>query len=333
MVSRSKRSGAHSPVRRRLLLAAAASSVTLASAAHAQPAGPVTLVVPSSPGSGPDVIARLLGQRLSTSLNTNVVVENRAGANGIVGASFVARAAPDGRTLMLYDRLTLSVNPLLISKLPYNPDDLTGISDVASVDLLFVVRSDAPYKTWGEMLDFARAHPGKLSVGTAGVGSVHHLSLALIERHYRLDMTDVPYKGIAPAVTALLGGEITGVITGQETVLEHIRSGRLKALAMGSSRRSPLLPDVPTLQEAGAPGDLLVSTSFSLFGPSRMSSDTINGIYSAVSTALKDETLVSNLAARGLIVRPSSPAVVQEEVLRDRARFAPLIREENIRIS
>ncbi|MGE8452472.1 MAG: Bug family tripartite tricarboxylate transporter substrate binding protein, partial [Pseudomonadales bacterium] len=235
---------------RRSLLLAAASSAALGSQALAQlPSGPITIVVPSSPGSGPDVIARLVGQHLTTLWNTAVIVDNKSGANGIVGSSLVAKAPPDGRMLLLYDRLTLSVNPLLFSKLAYDPAALTGVSDIAGVDLLFVVKADAPYKSWSELLSYARTNPGKVSVGTAGVGSVHHLSLELIKRHYKVDMVDVPYRGIAPAVGAALGGELGGVITGQETVLEHIRAGKLRALAIGSNRRSPLLPEVPTLAE------------------------------------------------------------------------------------
>lgn len=332
MISRFNPPLAHSASRRQLLVAAA-SSLAVCSVAHAQSPKAITIIVPSSPGSGPDVLARLVGQRLSTVLKSTVIVENRSGANGIVGASFVSSAPPDGKTLMLYDRLSLSVNPLLFSKLPYDPDALTGISDIASVDLMFVARVDAPYTTWRDLVSYARANPGKVAVGTAGVGSVHHLSLALIERHYGLDMSDVPYKGIAPAVVGLLGGELGGVITGQETVLEHIRGGKLRALAVGSSLRSPLLPDVPTLQEVGAPNDLLVPTYFSLFGQSKLPGDLIKSLHAAVSTVLQDKALIDNLAGRGLIVRPSAPAAVQEAVLRDRNKFAKLIRDANIRIN
>jgi tripartite-type tricarboxylate transporter receptor subunit TctC len=314
------------------MIAAAACTLGIGSPVHAQSGGAVTIVVPSSPGSGPDVIARLIAQRLSPVLKANVIVDNKAGANGIIGASFVAKSPPNGKTLMLYDRLTLAVNPLLFSRLPYDPEALTGIADIATVDLLFAVRSDAPYQTWNDMVSYARAHPGKVTVGTAGRGSVHHLSLALIERHYGIDLVDVPYKGIAPAVAGLLGGELGGVISGQETVLNHIQAGKLRVLAVGSTQRSPLLPDVPTLKQVGASSDLLVSTSFGLFGPSKMAPDAIAAIYSAVATVLKDESLISNLAGRGLVVRPSTGADLQDAVTRDRNKFAKLIQDAGIKV-
>lgn len=319
--------------RRHVLVAAAASTLGLSSVVHAQSEGPVTIVVPTSPGSGPDVIARLIAQRLSPVLKANVIVDNKAGANGIIGASYVAKAPPDGKTLMLYDRMTLAVNPLLFSKLPYDPEALTGISDIATVDLLFAVPANAPYQTWADMVSYARANPGKLTVGTAGIGSVQHLSLVLMKRHYGIEVADVPYKGIAPAVTALLGGQVGGVITGQETVLEHIKAGKLRALAVGSAQRSPLLPQVPTLKEAGAPGDLLVPTSFGLFGPSKTPAAVIAAIHDGVATVLQDPSLVSNLAARGLIVHPSTGAALRDAVLSDRSRFAKLIQDAGIKIN
>jgi tripartite-type tricarboxylate transporter receptor subunit TctC len=310
---------------------AAACSV-LGSSAYAQSSGTLTIVVPSSAGSGPDVLARLLGQRLSTVLKTTVVVDNRSGANGIVGSSVVSKAAPDGKTLLLYDRMTMSINPLLFSRLPYDPAALTGVCDIAGVDLLFAAKADAPYKSWADMVTFARNNPGRLAVGTAGTGSIHHLSLELIKRHYDVAMVDVPFRGIAPAVVALLGGELGGVITGQETVLEHIKAGKLRALAFGAKRRSPLLPDVPTLEEVGAPANLLIPTTFSLFAPAKVPSDVINGLHSAVTTVLQDKELVNLLAARGLVVRPSTAKAVQDSVLHDRNRFAQLIKDAKIRI-
>lgn len=320
-------------VTRRQLIGAIASSAVLASTARAQSSDVITIVVPTSPGSGPDVLARMLGQRLSTVLNTTVVVSNRSGANGVVGATVVANAAPDGKTLLLYDRLTMSINPLLYARLPYDPAALVGVSDVATVDLLFAVKADAPYKTWAELVDYSRANPGRMSVGTAGAGSVHHLSLELIKRHYGLKITDIPYKGIAPAVTALRGGEIDGVITGQETVLEHIKAGKLRALAFGGTHRSRLLPGVPTLEELGAPDNLLISTSFTLFAPAKVPPEVVNGLQAAVAKVMQDKALVETLSARGIVARTSTATAVQSALVRDRNRFSAMIKESNIRLN
>ncbi len=323
----------HGVTRRQMLATASAALAAATGVVQAQTSGPITIIVPSSPGSAPDIIARLVGQRMATVMNNSVVVDNRPGANGIVGASVVSKAAGDGRTLMLYDRLTLSVNPLLFQKLAYEPDALTGITDVASVDLVFVARADAPYKTWAEMVNFARANPGKVAVGTAGIGSVHHLSLEQIKRQYGVQITDVPYKGIAPAVAALLGGELGGVITGPETVLEHIQAGKLKALAFGAAKRSRLLPDVPTMTELGAPSDLLLPTYFSMFAPTKTAPAIIGNLQAVLATVLKDPSLIDALGARGLIVQASSPAVVQEGIVADRAKLAKVIRDANISIN
>ncbi|RZS84067.1 Bug family tripartite tricarboxylate transporter substrate binding protein [Pigmentiphaga kullae] len=322
-----------SPLRRHLL-AVAGVLLLAASGAQAQtwPAQTASIVVPYTPGSAPDVLARGLAERLSGATDKTVVVENKPGANAIVGSDAVAKAAATGNTLLLVDRLTLSVNPVLYAKLPYAARDLTGVSDVASVDLAVVCRADAPFKTWSEMIDHARKHPGALMVATGGQGSVHHLSLELIERHYGVQITDVPYKGMVPAAAAVVGGGVPCVVTGPETVLEHIRSGRLRGLVVGNARRSPLMPDVPTLAEAGAPGDLLIPTHFTLFAPARTPPQVIRGINAAVARAQADPGFVSTFAARGLVIAPGTPEQVNAGVEAETARLGKLIRDANIRL-
>ncbi|MBN9473332.1 MAG: hypothetical protein ABS43_06785 [Bordetella sp. SCN 67-23] len=319
----------------RLLLWTSIGAFALAangSRAQGWPTGPVSIIVPSSPGSGPDVLARSLGERLAAATQSTIIVENKPGANGVIGTAAVANAPPNGAALLLYDRLTLTVNPALLAKLPYHPKDLVGVTDVASVDLVFVCRANAPYKTWDEMLAFARSKAGALTVGTAGIGSVHHLSLELIKRHYGIGMVDVPYRGIAPAVAGLLSGELGCVITGQETVLEHIRSGRLRALAIGAARRSPLLPDVPTLREVGAPDDLLIPTHFTLFVHAATPRGTVERMQEKVAEALRNRALIDRFAERGLIVAPSSPDQVAQAMAQEQERFTKLIRDAGIKM-
>lgn len=300
--------------------------------AHAWPTGPVTMIVPSSPGSAPDVLARKLSEKMASSLNVPVLVENRPGANGVIGATAVATAKPDGQTIMLYDRLTIVVNPLLLPKLPYDPAALEGVSDVAGVNLVFVCGAKQPFNTWDEMIATARAKPGALSVGTGGRGSVHHLSVARVEQHYGVDMIDVPYKGMAPATVALLGGEIDCIVSGQETVLDHVRAGTLKVLAIGARERSKLLPNVPTLVELGAPADLLVPTSFVIYVPKGTPPAAMTSLHKALSEAMADSAMVEYFASRGLSAGVSSPEAVKQTMARDSERMAQLIKDANIRL-
>ncbi len=305
---------------------------TTAAQAQAWPARNASIVVPYPPGSGPDVLARALADRLVSTTGKPVIVENRAGANAIIGSETVAKSSPDGHTLLLVDRLTLAVNPLLYAKLPYSPQQLTGISTIASVNLLWVVRADAPYKTWDEMAAFARKGAPAIAVGTGGPGSVHHLSLELVKRHLGASMTHVPYRGVAPAVTELLAGNIQAVITGPETVLEHIRAGKLRALAIGADQRLPLLPDVPTLKEVGAPGGLLISTYFTLHAPSNTPKSTIDAIHAAVAPILGEAEFIRRFAGRGLVIGASEPSSVEAGISADSTRLAKVIKDAGIRL-
>lgn len=316
----------------RTALVIAAAAATCIAQAQPWPAKNVSIIVPYPPGSGPDVLARALAERLSTTTGKPVIVDNRAGANAIIGSEAVAKAAPDGHTLLLVDRLTLSVNPLLYSRLPYSPQQLTGISEIARVNLLWVARSDAPYTTWADMAAYARKGSDPVAVGTGGPGSVHHLSLELVKRQLGASMTHVPYRGVAPAVMGLLAGDVQGVITGPETVVEHIRAGKLRALAVGAEQRLPLLPDVPTLKEVGAPADLLISTYFTLHAPAATPKATVDAIHAAVAPILAEPEFVKRFAGRGLIVGASEPSNVEAGISADSTRLAKVIREAGIRL-
>lgn len=313
-------------------LAIAATAVPGVAQAQSWPARNVSIVVPYPPGSGPDILARALSERLSAVTGKPVIVDNRPGANAIIGSETVAKAAPDGHTLLLVDRLTLAVNPLLYSRLPYSPQQLTGISEVASVNLLWVARSDAPYATWAEMSDHVRKGGAPISVGTGGPGSVHHLSLELVKRHLGASMTHVPYRGVAPAVVGLLAGDLQGVITGPETVLEHIRAGKLRALAIGAEKRLPLLPNVPTLKEVGAPADLLISTYFTLHAPAATPKAAVQAIHAVVAPILADPEFVGRFAGRGLMVGGSDPSNVDAGISADSARLTKVIRDAGIKL-
>lgn len=323
--------------RRRLFLGAIgglALAVAAGAPALAQnwPTKNVTIVVPYPPGSGPDALARVLGDRLSTATGKPFIVENKPGANAIIGSTYTARAPGDGHTLLLADRLTLAVNPVLYAKSQFNPKELTGVSEVARVNLLFVTRTDAPYKTWAEMTQFAREKKGELAVGTGGVGSVHSLSLELIKRSIGADILEVPYKGVALAANALLSKDVNGVITGPETVLGQIRAGKVRALAIGADTRSPLLPDTPTLKELGAPADLLLTTHFSLLAPAKTPAAVIEKINAATRAVVSDPGFVKTFQERGLVAGASTAKAVDDGIAQDTARFGKMLQELGIKL-
>lgn len=309
-------------------------ALALVSGAQAQawPTRNVMIVVPAAPGGGPDLLARALAERLSATSGKVVIVENRPGANAILGSQVVAEAAPDGHTLLLVDRLTLAVNPLLYSKLPYSSRQLTGVTEVARVDLLWVTRADAPYKTWSEMVALARKGAETIAVGTSARGSSPHLSLELVIRELGVStIISVPYRGVSQAVIGLLAGDVQAMITGPVPVLGHIRAGTLRALVIGSNQRLPLLPDVPTLREAGAPGDLLISTHFTLHAPALTPAATIEKINATVRTVLAEPAFVKQFEARGLVVGASRAEDVESGIAADSARLTKMIKDMDLK--
>lgn len=315
--------------------AAAAIAAGLAQPAAAQswPTKTVQIIVPAAPGGGPDLLARALAERLSTRIGKPVIVENRPGANAIVGIQATINSPPDGHTLLLVDRLILAVNPLLHARLPYEPKQLTGITEVALVNLAWVARADAPYRSWSEMVERLRTRNEPIAVGTSALGSAPQLSLELIRKQLPAgSLTAVPYRGVSQAVVGLLAGEVEAMITGPVPVLEHIRAGKLRALAVGSDARLPLLPDVPTLAEVGMPADVLIPTYFTLHAPSATPASTIRAIHDAIAPILGEADFASLFAQRGLVVKASSPEEVEAGIVGDATRVEKVIREAGIKI-
>ncbi|MBN9462938.1 MAG: tripartite tricarboxylate transporter substrate binding protein [Burkholderiales bacterium] len=314
-------------------IVAAAALINPTAEAQQWPSKNVQIIVPAPPGGGPDLLARALAERLSARTGKAVVVENRPGANAIIGIQTTANSTPDGHTLLLVDRLILAVNPLLYAKLPYDTRQLTGITEVARVNLLWVARTDAPYKTWGEMVTRMQERREPITVGTSAPGSAPHLSLELIRQHLGgASLTAVPYRGVSQAVVGLLAGDVQGMITGPVPVLEHIRAGKLRGLAVGADTRMPLLPDVPTLRELGLPDDLLIPTYFTLHAPAATPAATVEAIRAAVAPILGDPDFAGQFAGRGLAVKASSPAEVEAGIAADGARVAKVIRDAGIKL-
>ncbi len=230
--------------------------------AYAQPTSgagypnrPIRLIVPLAPGGGTDTVGRLVAARLSEGLGQQIVVDNRGGGGGVVGTDMVAKATADGYTLLMGSITTNAVNPVLYKKLPYDHiRDFAAISMIGTVPNVLVVHASMPVKSVKEFLAHARANPGKISYGSSGIGSATHLSMALISSMTGISMLHVPYKGAGAAVADVLGGQLQALCSSLAGLLPHIKSGRVRALGVTTTKRNPQLPDIATLAESGLPG-------------------------------------------------------------------------------
>ncbi len=298
-------------------------------AAFAWPDQPVRIVVPFTPGTGPDIIARFVSEKLSPRLGQPVIVDNVAGASGNIGSQQVARAKPDGLTLMSSVN-TLVMNASLFKNLPYDPvTDFAPIGLTAWGSLVLVANPGQPPNSFAELVTAAKAAPGKLAYGSPGVGTPHHLSMALVEQASGIELLHVPYKGTAGAVQDLLGGQIGYMFLPVHVSAQHIRGGKLKAIAVGSPRRLPQLPDVPTLIEAGLVG-ADVDMWYGLFAPKDTPAPIVERLNREVAAILGSPEARSVFEAQGLVPTTSAPAALQEIVSRDRKRWAEVVASRGI---
>lgn len=319
------------PNRRQILWSVAALAALPAVALADLPAT-TTIEVPYPPGSAPDILARVLATKMGEHTGKTFVVENRPGANAIIGSTYAAKARNDGSVLLLVDRMTLVVNPLLYKSLPYDPGALVGISDVGRTNLFLTVRADAPYKTWQEFSAYAKANPEKVTIGTGGIGSVHHLSLELLGKAMGASFTHVPYKGVQPAVQDVMGGVSSGVISGAEVIIPQLTTGKLRVLAVGADSRNPLLPDVPTLAELGFKTPVLLPTTFTLFGPPGLSPALRDTLNAAARKAMADSGVAARLAPTGLVPSTSAPDDIRTALGQLRPQLTAVIRDANIHL-
>jgi tripartite-type tricarboxylate transporter receptor subunit TctC len=312
---------------------AALGMTLLASAAMAQdfPTRPVRLVVSFTPGGGADFTARTVGQKMSELLGQPVVVENKPGANGTLGCEAVAKSAPDGYTLLETDRGALAVNPSLYRKLPYDPlRDFEYVGIVTAAPYVLVIDPRLPAKTLAEFRDLAKARPGALNYGSYGIASMAQLNIEALKAKLGIDLVHVPYKGAGPAVQAVVAGEAGATIASPAAVLGFIREGRLRALAIGDKRRSPLLPDVPTLSETGGDDDTLVPTYFAFALPAKTPQAIVDKLHGAMRAALKSPDTAERLRAAGLEPTGGTGAELLDLVRRDIPRFRGIIQNIGI---
>ncbi|OGA50344.1 MAG: LacI family transcriptional regulator [Betaproteobacteria bacterium RIFCSPLOWO2_12_FULL_63_13] len=272
-----------------------------ASAASAQvyPAKAVRFIVPYPAGGYYDLLARVIGAKLAEAWRQPFVVENRVGANGMIGTDYVAKAAPDGYTILMGGIGPLGVNPSLYAKLPYNvARDFAPIIHVASAPNVLVVHPSVPVRSVKELIAYAKSNPGKLAFSSAGRGSSQHLSGEMLKTIENIDITHVPYKGSAPGVRAVLAGEVGMMFGTMADVVGHARGGKLRALAVTSAKRIPALPDVPTMIEAGVPG-FEATAWFGIVGPAGMQREIVAKLNGEVGRILRMPDVLARISQQG----------------------------------
>jgi tripartite-type tricarboxylate transporter receptor subunit TctC len=307
------------------LVAAGASAATAAT----YPTRPVHLIVPFVAGGASDSIARILGARLADRLGQPFVIDNKGGAGGTIGADAVAKAAPDGYTLLLF-HIGMVYATALYKTLPFDVvEDFAPISLVGTSPSMLVVTPSLPVRTLGEFIARAKAEPGRLNYGTAGVGSSGHLAVALFQRAAGIEVAHVPYKGAGAAIAATIGGEVQFMIETLGSLVPHVKSGQLRALAMTGATRDPTLPDVPTMAEAGLAGFVSV-TWFGMWAPARTPPAVLDTLNSAVRDVLADDAARRPLAAIGVAATSTTRARFAEIIRADLATWGTVIHDAGI---
>ena len=295
-------------ITRFLTAVAATMLLTVASLSHAQnyPSKPVRIVVPFPAGGVADIMARTVGQKLSEQLKQPFIVENRAGASAIIGSEYVARAAPDGYTLLLANLPVMSINSLAYTGLPYDPrKDFAPISMIADQPYIIAVSTSVPAKNLAEFVALARSKPGELTHGSAS--SSTHLASELFKLRAGIKMLHVPYKGSAPAINDLIGGQITMLIDPVITLLPHVRSGKLRALAVTSAKRSPVAPEIPSYAEYGLT-DLDMTSWQGLVAPAGTPKEILDKLHGEIVKATQTQDVKDKFSAAGVVPVGSSPA-------------------------
>jgi tripartite-type tricarboxylate transporter receptor subunit TctC len=300
--------------------------------AQAFPGKPIHLIVPFPPGGGNDTVARAIAQQIGPDLGQPVVIDNRPGAGGSVGAELAARAPADGYTLFLAGVGSHAVNPNFHRKLPYDPvKDFAPVSLIASAPSVLVVNPAVPARTIAEFTAYARANPGKLNYASNGNGSAAQLAAAMYETMAEVRMVHVPYKGIAPAMTDLMSGEVQLMFGTIVALVPHIQAGKLRALAVTSRKRSALLPEVPTIAESGLP-DYQAGSWYGILAPAGTPREVIDRLHGVIVKALRQPDVAQRLAAEGAEVIGSTPDEFAAHIKSEIARVGEVVRAAGIRI-
>ena len=303
-------------------------AMIFAGAANAQtyPTKPIRLIVPQPPGGGNDLIARMISQKLSVALKQQVAVDNRAGAGGLIGAEIAAKAPPDGYTLFLGNVATLAIIPNVQAKAPYDPiKDFAPIGLIASAPLLVVVHPSLPVTSIRQLIAFAKAKPGQLNYASNGVGSSTHLATEMFKMMTKTNIVHVPYKGLGPATTDLLSGQVQLMFSSAVAMMPHAKSGRLRAIAMTGAKRSAAIPEIPTVAEAGVP-DYESGSWYGILAPAGTPRAIIDLVGQEIVAAVRAPDIAEKLVAEAVIPVGSSPAEFASYIQKEFTRIGQVIR-------
>jgi tripartite-type tricarboxylate transporter receptor subunit TctC len=292
---------------------------------------PVRIVVPFAAGGPTDVVARVLAPRLAAGLKRTVIVENRVGATGAIGAAHVAKSVPDGDTLLLGTSSIMAANPNLTASLPFDPvGDFTPISLVATVENILVVHPSVPVKSVKELVAYAKANPSKLSYASSGVGSTYHLGAEMFRSMTGIEWTHVPYKGAAPAIQDVLAGHVPVMFDNASSAIQNMKAGRVRALGVASLRRYPSLPELPTIAEEGLPG-YETTIWIALFVPARTPAAQVQQLNREVQAAVNSAEYKERLQGLDMQPRVSSPQELADYLKSDLAKWARVVKDAGIK--
>lgn len=293
------------------------------------PSRPVRLLVPYAPGGGLDIVARSLGEPLARMWGQQLIIDNRPGAGGVIASTALVQSPPDGYTLMIMAS-GHPVNQFLYPRLPYDTfKDFTAITEIGGTPNVVLVNKDFPAKTLPELIALARAKPGALSYGVPGIGTSGHLAGELLKHMAKIDMVPIPYKGGAPILTALMAGEIPLSVSVLTEAMGQIQSGSVRVLAVTTAQRSPVLPDVPTVAEAGLPG-YDTSVWWGLLGPAGMAPDLVDKLYKDFTAAVRDPAVQERIRSLGGTLSGTTPQEFEASMRAQAAKWEPIIRAAKI---
>jgi len=314
----------------RLMILMCAALLPVLAAAQAYPSKPLRWIVPFPPGGPTDLLARAVGQKLSEAWGQPVLVENKPGAAGNLGVELAAKAPADGYTLVVVPTGNIAVNPTLFPNLPYKQSDLAPVTMMATVENVLVVNSGVAAKSMQDLMALAKAKPGALSFASPGAGSQAHLAGEFVKLAAAVDMTHVAYKGTGPALNDLLGGQVSMMFSQMSSALPHIRAGKLRAIGSASPRRSPLMPDLPTIAEQGFPG-FEATSWYALMVAAGTPPEVIGRLNAETVRILRLPELREKLSGLGADAVGNSPAELAATIQRESARWADVIRKQGIK--
>ena len=288
------------------------------------------IIVPLPPGGSNDILARVVAEKLAPAIGQPVVVDNRPGAGGNIGTELVAKSAPDGHTLLMANTAHV-INPSLYAKLPYDPiRDFSAVALMSSTYFALAVHPSVPARSVKEFIALARSRPGTLTFASAGNGAPHHLAMELLKSMAKVELTHIPYKGAGQFVPALVAGEVSSVIGAINSLLPHVQTGRLRMLGMAGNRRTPLLPDVPTIAEAALPGFALDNWG-GMLAPAGTPRNIVERLNGEIVKTLRDPQITERLAAQGIELIPSTPDEFQALMKSHMAKWARVVSAAGIK--